>query len=172
MNQPFAQQDDDQLKRHLDRGGRVSLESRQTFEAPPARLGSSPLVLTFPGTEDLPRKVLNDIKVRVNVRFTHAETPNFAVLAFLNSPRADARTPDSDPGFLGSIGFFDHGPQQHHAETVARLSGGEIVKRVGKPSPMTLTLVPIALPNRQMKAQTMDVKASLELMLSKVEKLR
>jgi hypothetical protein len=167
------QQDDDKLKRHLDNGGRITLESRQTFDAPAAKLAApQPLVISFPGTEDLPRKVVNDMKVRVNIRFTHTETPNFAVLAFLNTPKADARTPESEPGFLGSIGFFDHGPQAHHAETVVRLSGGEVVKRVGRPGPMTLALVPIGYPQRQLKAQTVDVTASLELMFSKVEKLR
>jgi hypothetical protein len=175
MTAPFPPpSEDDKLKRHLEKGGRVSLESKQTFNAAPAALvGSAPTVIYFPGTQRLPDKMQADTKVRLNLTLMHTQTPDFVVLAFLNAPNANAATALSSPGFVGPIGFFgDASGGNHHGDTVARLSAGPVVKRIGGADPITLTLVPIAFPGRDMRAQTVQVKASLELLVSKVEKLR
>jgi hypothetical protein len=172
MTSPFAPpSEDDKLKRHLEKGGKITLESKQTFPAPAATVeGSEPVQISFPGTQRLADKMQSDYKVRLNLTFTFAETPEFALLAFLNTPGANANTPAESPGFVGPIGFFGH--EGHHGETTARLSAGVTVKRVSGGAPITLTLVPAAYPARAFKAQTVQVKASLELLQSKVEKLR
>src|SRR5690349_5981258 len=115
--------EDDRLKRHLEKGGKVTLESRQTFTSPPAEIGLAPVTLTFAGSEDLAVKLRGmeqGTKVRVNLSFTHPETPNFVVLVFLNSPRANASTPATDPGYVGPVAFFAHKGDTHHEVTVAR----------------------------------------------------
>jgi hypothetical protein len=175
MTSPFpAPTEDEKLKRHLEKGGKVSLDSRQTFKALPATLQApQPTVISFPGTQRLLDKVQTDIKVRLNLSFTHAETPDFVVFAFLNTPNANAGTPITSPGYVGPTAFFGGGPgNAHHGESVARLNAGLAVKRVGGAEAITVTLVPVGYPGRGVKAQTVQVTASLELLSSKVEKLR
>jgi len=166
--------EDDRLKRHLEKGGRVTLDVRQTFTAAPATLAApEPLTIQFPGTEGLDKRLAPDLKVRANLGFSYADTPNFAILVFINTPNANARTATSVPGFLGSVAFFDHGHGEHqHADVVSRLSATPVVKRAARPGPMILTLVPVALPERAITAQTIQVSASVDLLLSKVEKAK
>lgn len=167
--------EDDKLKRHLEKGGKVTLESRQTFQSSPVTIDSQPVTVAFAGSEDLATKLAGmekGIKVRANLRFTHKETPNFVVLAFLNSPQANASTLITDSGYLGPVAFFAHKGQTHHEVTVARLSAGNVTRRTGRKEAITLTLVPVGLPGRAIKTQAMRVSATLELLLSTVEKVK
>jgi hypothetical protein len=176
MTSPISPRpEDDKLKQHLEKGGKVTLESRQIFQSSPATMDVQPVTVTFEGSEDLATKLSGmekGIKVRANLSFTHKETPNFVVLTFLNSPRANARTPISDPGYLGPVAFFAHEGETHHEVTVARLSAGNVTRKTKRKSAITLTLVPVGLPGQAIKAQAIEVSATLELLLSTVERAK
>jgi hypothetical protein len=167
--------EDDKLRQHLEKGGKVTLESQQTFQSSTETIDTRPVTVTFIGSEDLATKLTGrgkGVKVRANLSFTHQETPNFVVLAFLNSPRANASTPITDPGYLGPVAFFAHNGETHHETTVARLSAGNVTRKTGRKGAITLTLVPVGFPGRTIKAQAMQVSATLEVLLSTVEKVK
>jgi hypothetical protein len=176
MTQPTPRPDDNRLKRHLEKGGKVTLDRRQTFTAPTVTLAAPQVaIIEFPGTDDLAKRLSGmgpDTQVRVNLDFAYSATPNFAVLAFLNTPKADADTSAEAPGFLGSIGFFNHDKvgESHGGTLIARLPATKAVKRIDRPGVITVTLAPVAFPDRSFAPHTVTVTATLDLVVSKVTK--
>jgi hypothetical protein len=174
MTQPTPRPEDKRLRSHLEKGAKVSLDRRQTFTAPAVTLTAPQVAIAeFPGTEDLAKRLSTmepDTQVRLNLELAYSATPNFAVLAFLNTAKADAATSAEAPGFLGSIGFFNHDKagESHAGTLTSRLPATQAVKRTGRPGVITVTLAPVAFPGRSFAPQTVTVKATLDLVVSKV----
>jgi hypothetical protein len=163
--------DDDELKKRLQKGAKVTLDPR--FTAPKSALdGRQPVTVQVPGGENLAGKMSElgkDGTARVSLEFSYSSTPSFAVLVFINSPNGNEKTATEDPGFVGSVGFFDHQMGMGHERTaVFRLPAANAAKAIGH-GPLEVTLVPVLLPGRQLEAQNVEVITSVDLLVSTIE---
>jgi hypothetical protein len=164
--------DDDELKKRLQKGAKVTLDQRSRFTAPKSALdGRQPVTVQVPGGENLAGKMSElgkDGTARVSLEFSYSSTPSFAVLVFINSPNGNEKTATEDPGFVGSVGFFDHQMGGHERTAVFRLPAANAAKAIGH-GPLEVTLVPVLLPGRQLEAQNVEVITSVDLLVSTIE---
>jgi hypothetical protein len=166
--------EDDELKKRLQKGAKVTLDQRSSFTAPKSELdGTQPVTLQVPGGENLAEKMSElgkDGTTRVSLEFSYSSTPSFSVLVFINSPNANDKVATEDPGFVGSVSFFDHQMGVGHEMTaVFRLPAANAAKANGH-GPLEVTLVPVLLPGRQpQERQNVEVTTSVELLVSTIE---
>lgn len=166
--------DDDELKRRLQKGAKVTLDQRSRFTAPKSAIdGTRPVTLQVPGGENLAGKVSElgkDGTARVSLEFSYSSTPSFAVLVFINSRNGNEKIATEDPGFVGSVSFFDHQMGMGEERTaVFRLPAANAAKANGH-GPLEVTLVPVLLPGRQLEErQNVEVITSIDLLVSTIE---
>jgi hypothetical protein len=166
--------DDDELKRRLQKGAKVTLDQRSRFTAPKSAVdGTQPVTLQLSGGENLAAKMSElgkDGTARVSLEFTYSTTPSFSVLVFINSPNGNEKIATEDPGFVGSVSFFDDQKHMGHERTaVFRLPAANAAKANGH-GPLEVTLVPVLLPGRRLEErQNVEVITSIELLVSTIE---
>lgn len=180
--EPKNEQEAQELKRYLERGGTVKLDRLRRAEAEHAALAATgPAVLPLPDSAAIVAQLANagtDTIGLLELTFSGVEeTPGFAVRVFVNTPDADARTPTTAPGFVGKVAFFCHTTERGgkmvcvvHGEGLPtfRLNATEALRRTGSRGPATVTLVPIGRRGRKLDATALDVTAAINLMRSEV----
>ena len=166
--------DEDELKKRLQKGAKVTLDQRSRLTAPKSAVdGTDPVTLQIPGGENLAGKMseLGDGgTARVSLEFSYSSTTSFAVLVFINSPNGNEKTATEDPGFVGSVSFFDNQMELGHKRTaVFRLSATNAAKANGH-GPLEVTLVPVSLSGRQLEErEDVEVTTSIDLLVSTVD---
>jgi tyrosinase len=169
-----SSKDDDELKKRLQNGAKVTLDQRSRLTAPKSEVdGTHPVTLQVPGGENLAEKMSdlgNGGTARVSLEFSYSSTASFAVLVFINSPNGNEKTATEDPGFVGSVSFFDDQMELGHKRTaVFRLSATNAVKANGR-GPLEVTLVPVPLSGRQLEErEDVQVTTSIDLLVSTIE---
>src|ERR1700722_14211962 len=87
--------DDDELKKRLPKGAKVTLDQRSRFTAPKSALdGMQPVTVQVPGGENLAGKMSElgkDGTARVSLEFSYSSTPPLVVLVLINHANG---TPD------------------------------------------------------------------------------
>ena len=114
-------EDDDELRKRLRKGAKVTLDQRSRFTVPKSAIdGTQPVTLQVPGGENLAGKMSelgNGGTARVSLEFSYMSTTSFAVLVFINSPNGNEKTATEDPGFVGIRELLRRpdgdGPQQN-----------------------------------------------------------
>ena len=166
--------DDDKLKKRLQKGARVTLDQRSRLTAPKSAVdGTQPVTLQVPGGENLAGKISelgNGGTARVSLEFSYSSTTSFAVLVFINSPNGNEKTATEDPGFVGSVSFFDAQMELGHKRTtIFRLSATNGAKANGH-GPLEVTLLPVSLSGRQLEErEDVEVTTSIDLLVSTIE---
>ena len=165
---------DDELKKRLQKGAKVTLDQRSRFTAPTSSIdGTEPVTLQIPGGENLAGKMSelgNGATARVSLEFSYSSTTSFAVLVFVNSPNGNEKTATGDPGFVGSVSFFDAQMEMGHKRTETfRLSATNAAKANGQ-GPLEVTLVPVSLSGRPLEErEDVEVTTSVDLLVSTIE---
>jgi len=167
-------EDDDELRKRLRKGAKVTLDQRSRFTVPKSAVdGTQPVTLQVPGGENLAGK-MSELgtggTARVSLEFSYMSTTSFAVLVFINSPNGNEKTATEDPGFVGSVSFFDAQMEMGHNRTqMFRLSATNAVKANGH-GPLEVTLVPVSLSGRPLEErENVEVTISVDLLTSTVE---
>jgi hypothetical protein len=167
-------EDDDELRKRLRKGAKVTLDQRSRFTVPKSAIdGTQPVTLQVPGGENLAGK-MSELgtggTARVSLEFSYMSTTSFAVLVFINSPNGNEKTATEDPGFVGSVSFFDAQMEMGHNRTqMFRLSAVNAVKANGH-GPLEVTLVPVSLSGRPLEErENVEVTISVDLLTSTVE---
>jgi hypothetical protein len=159
-----AQQD------RLARGAHVTLETRKRLQGAVVEASEKRVSVTFPGSEDLDRQLaqVGANEAHLVFQIGHPAGPPDAVLVFLNTPNATADTPITG-GFVGSVAFFEH---PGHGSPPFRLPLTAALKKAPPPSGKanTVTFIPAAFPDRASTPQILGVAATLDLVLSTVER--
>jgi hypothetical protein len=180
FGEPRTEEEAQELKRFLEEGAEVSLETVQRVEAAPTELESTHITgVRFPRAEDITGQVSPEETGTVAVltlQFAHpVSVPAFSIGVFLNTTDADATTPFGVPGFVGIIAFFCHAEERqgellcvdHGQEPISyRLPLTAVLERTGPPDDVTVALVPIPFPDRDIERQTLSVAGSIELVRS------
>jgi hypothetical protein len=164
---PISTPNLDQLKR----GAHVTLDTRKQFPGTVVEASEERVLVTFPGTENLDQQLpqVGANEAHLVCQIGHAPgPPDISVLVFLNTPDATAARPLAR-GFVRGVAFFEHHP---NAGTTFRIPLTAALREVPAPSGSanTVTFVPVAFPGRPSTPQILDVKATLDLVLSKVER--
>jgi hypothetical protein len=174
MTQPNPSATGDAQQERLKRGARTGLDTRRQFRGTVVRATAERVVVAFPGTEDLDKKLTDAGAGEAHLVFRigrRAAPPDLAVLVFLNTPEAEAATPTTR-GFAGSVAFFEHDEHAGHGQAPFRLPLTAALKQVGGPAALTATFVPVAFPGRTSVPQTLAVTATVHLVRSTVERNR
>jgi hypothetical protein len=180
FGEPTTEGEAQELKRFLEQGAELSVETIDRFEAEPARLAvPETLVLSFPQTESLLSELEDneERQVLLSLEFAqHAISPTFAIALYLNIPDADTSTAESD-SLIGSIAFFCHTEERDgvvfcvsHGDSPFgfRIPFTNTLKRTGSERELTVTLVPFAGPEQEPEPQTLAVRSFIELVVSTV----
>jgi hypothetical protein len=172
QNDDADEQEAQRKRRFLEDGAEVELEPLRDYAPAAGRLAAPrPVTVELADTRDLAPRLASedDAEAVVVLDLGHLPTtPDFSVLAFVNTPDADARTPTTDPGYLGTVAFF-HGDRHDPAEPMrVMLPARQAIERTGADRPITVTLVPIPHPGRSITNLTLDVTASVQLVRSEV----
>ncbi len=164
---PVSTPNQDQLKR----GAHVTLETRKQFQGTVVEASEERVSVTFPGTENLDQQLpqVGANEAHLVCQIGHAPgPPDISVLVFLNTPDATAAPPLAR-GFVRGVAFFEHlghGPSTFRIPLTAALA--EVPPTDA--SANTATFVPVAFPGRTSTPQILDVKATLDLVRSTVER--
>jgi hypothetical protein len=166
---------EERVKRFLERGGKTTLDTRNRSAAPTVSGNTSAsMTANVPGTEGMVKQIRGgggDLDAHVVLTVTYTSRPDFSLLVFVNTPNAAGDTPITVPGFVGSVAIFPHDVDAHHDGAASfRLPATDAVAKTSAGGPVTVTIVPITAPGRQLTAQTVTVTATVELVVSKVEK--
>jgi hypothetical protein len=179
FDEPTSDAEAEDLRRFLEQGAEVSLETIERFEAEPAILRvPEPAVMRFTVGDlgaVLEQTEGSDVLISLEVS-EEGLTPDLALSLFLNMPEADATTSIRDRGFLGSVAFFCHTEERDgifvciaHADAPARYSipltdGLEGTDLGNDP---TLTIVPVPLLGEATR-QSLQLSAAIEVVASSV----
>jgi tyrosinase len=171
---PINSSENDELKKRLQKGAKVTLDQRSRFTAPTSSIdGTQPVTLHIPGGENLAGRMSelgNGATARVSLEFSYSSTTSFAVLVFVNSPNGNQQTATGDPGFVGSVSFFDAQMEMAHKRTETfRLSATNAARANGQ-GPLEVTLVPVSLSGRPLEErEDVEVTTSIDLLVSTID---
>jgi hypothetical protein len=150
---------------------RVTLETRKQIQGTVVQANEERVVVSFPGSENLDQQIaqFGANEVHLVCQIGHAPgPPDISVYVFLNTPDATAAPPLAR-GFVSGVAFFEHHPNAGSTFRVPLTSAlAEVPTADGAPT--TATFVPVAFPGRTSTPQVLSVQATLDLMLSTVER--
>jgi hypothetical protein len=181
FDEPSTEDEAQELKRFLEEGADVGLETIQRFATEPVSLRvPESVVISFPETADLLGQISGqeDIEVLLSLDFTDvSRVPEFAVGLFLNAPDADRSTPLEDPRFVTSVAFFCQSEErdgilvcvEHDGEPERfRIPLAQALERNDVRDELSISLVPLPNPEGELSEQTLQVAGSVEIVRSTV----
>jgi tyrosinase len=167
LNHPASRADEEALKTTARSGAAVRLDVVRRFgtETPTAASLAQPATVRIDADTGAVRSAAaaRATGQRTILRFSGvglAHTGDFFVKVFIDKPDATARTPESDPHFVGAFGFFDHAHVGHAMPSTGdfHLDASATILRLGlQGQTIAVNVVLTPFPSRPPKTTSLEI---------------